>query len=939
MSFEIVTIDPLTYSLHNNGEAVLIRSPQANNKGDIIVPKVIQHEGKQFFVTEIGRKAFSRVNINSLSFEEGSCVRKFCKDCFSQSHIKSLTIPPSLQVLEPGWSSNIDQLNDIQLAPGCTNFSFSNGMLFSADSTLLFLAVRNITNVVVPRIVQEICDCAFENCKKIESFTFDFGTVLRHIGRKSLSSTSIKSIEIPNTTADICYAAFFNSRELTELKFSPYSQLSVIEDSAFQAIGITSIVIPASVLKIGSYAFYYCKDLTSIIFEPDSKLYHIGSEAFRDTSIIDIEFPEGVTYVPHLLFRNCLNLRIVDFMTKNRIFFEAKSFYGAPASINIIIYDKSLIDGTGAPREQITTRNGSDASSNRSNSFTFSPSSSLSPPASSPLQTFGRQSYNSPPQSQPLVSPILDNSIPNSSKSLNASPIIPNGIPSSQSESPSPNLQQVIPQQIPDQQQQQMSEISQTEEQQESTRHKKHRRHGTRSSQSVGDDQSFSSQRRRRSSKQEKSIKSLMEQFQETSPTPLQSGPTVAPTLPLTNSQPIVTPQSSYTLPPPRTQPQPSIPPPINSLPQPSTTNNLPVIPPPEPSTLPVIPLPSIPLPSVPVIPQPVSSNLPVIPPPHNFSIPVIPPLNNTTLPVIPTIPVIPLVPTNVPTIELPKVDIPKVSVDDQLNEMEQIGTGFMTSVFKVSSSDGHIFALKHYRNKSTASESIEKIKSDYEKLGNHPYILPIYDIKLKNGQTLAVMEYVNSNLRKAIESESLSAPQKAVIISEIVGTMKYINRKIGPILSLKPENILIDSKGDVRIAGIGDKYFDDEDDILGKGSNSLLFNSPELLSQEDLTEKADVYSFGMLVYFIVSSIMPKFNLQILMNGKLMGQIKTQLSSTQGIGSFVEPLVERCLNMEPSERPSFEEIAEILKSNNFQIFQGIDQTQPMTIMQTIENLD
>ena len=103
--------------------------------------------------------------------------------------------------------------------------------------------------------------------------------------------------------------------------------------------------------------------------------------------------------------------------------------------------------------------------------------------------------------------------------------------------------------------------------------------------------------------------------------------------------------------------------------------------------------------------------------------------------------------------------------------------------------------------------------------------------------------------------------------------------------------------------------------------------NSPELF-EEDVAEqsdryskKVDVYSFGVILTYIVSDKYPPFSLRNTSTGKL-----PTLPST--IVPWVVELIGRCLQLSPNDRPTFNAIFEVLKSHDFDLFNETKPTKP-----------
>ncbi|KAK8888554.1 hypothetical protein M9Y10_033285 [Tritrichomonas musculus] len=133
----------------------------------------------------------------------------------------------------------------------------------------------------------------------------------------------------------------------------------------------------------------------------------------------------------------------------------------------------------------------------------------------------------------------------------------------------------------------------------------------------------------------------------------------------------------------------------------------------------------------------------------------------------------------------------------------------------------------------------------------------------------------------------------------------------------LKPLNILLSINLHVRITDFGLAKEEDLADSQSKGVGTRRFMAPEIFEENDegstYTSKVDVYSFGITLIIIVTCSCPKFNLK---NSLIV--IIRPLPDT--IVALVRELIVRYLSQSPEERPTFSEILEIMKSNDYDIF-------------------
>ena len=105
----------------------------------------------------------------------------------------------------------------------------------------------------------------------------------------------------------------------------------------------------------------------------------------------------------------------------------------------------------------------------------------------------------------------------------------------------------------------------------------------------------------------------------------------------------------------------------------------------------------------------------------------------------------------------------------------------------------------------------------------------------------------------------------------------------------------------------------------MTQGIGSQKFMVPAILNEEDnYDEKVDVYSFGVDVFFVLSSgQLPKIKLFDIPKGK-----KAEIPPS--FTDFSKNLINDCWNLDPKDRPSFEEIFSLLENNKFKLFELSD---------------
>lgn len=226
----------------------------------------------------------------------------------------------------------------------------------------------------------------------------------------------------------------------------------------------------------------------------------------------------------------------------------------------------------------------------------------------------------------------------------------------------------------------------------------------------------------------------------------------------------------------------------------------------------------------------------------------------------------------------------------------------------------------------------------DIVKICAHPCVYQFYGACVNTEGTdeyvYFVFEYMeNGNLLEYIKGRCLSTQERVHIIYRIAVGMHYLfSRKPVSIIhrDFKPENILVNRYGEVKIAdfGISKQMLNQEQEPPSWGIEPLTYSSigtlrwtaPEILSTRTYGRTCDIYSIGLLIYFIFTGQLPYWNLHN--NGAKIAYAKLNdvrpfLDDLNDLPE-VEQLVRACTERDPMLRPQTpEDIIRILTTWKF----------------------
>jgi len=152
----------------------------------------------------------------------------------------------------------------------------------------------------------------------------------------------------------------------------------------------------------------------------------------------------------------------------------------------------------------------------------------------------------------------------------------------------------------------------------------------------------------------------------------------------------------------------------------------------------------------------------------------------------------------------------------------------------------------------------------------NHPNIATIYEIGETGEHTYIVMEYVEGRSLRELISGSEIKPEKVLDIA-VQTCDALIEAHARGIIhrDIKPENILVTDRGRVKLVDFGLAKTVSRQAVKGGATaaesltesgtvmGTLSYMSPEQLRGEHLDERTDIFSFGIVLYEIVTGNLP----------------------------------------------------------------------------------
>jgi len=257
--------------------------------------------------------------------------------------------------------------------------------------------------------------------------------------------------------------------------------------------------------------------------------------------------------------------------------------------------------------------------------------------------------------------------------------------------------------------------------------------------------------------------------------------------------------------------------------------------------------------------------------------------------------------------------------------KIETVGTGTFGRVWVVQHRESEkFFALKQMRKKDVVRlRQVEHIANEKDILLSvkHPFIVNMYASFQDTGHLYMLLEYVQggelfSHLRRV---GRFSAAVTRFFAAEITVALDYLHSLDIVYRDLKPENLLIDAEGHVKVTDFGfAKYVPDRTWTLC-GTPEYL--APEIIQSKGHGKAVDWWALGILIFEMLAGQPPFYdeNPFALYEKILAGQIQFP----PHFDSHVKDLVRKLLTFDKTRRlGSLKGGGEDIKKHKF--FKGID---------------
>ncbi len=265
----------------------------------------------------------------------------------------------------------------------------------------------------------------------------------------------------------------------------------------------------------------------------------------------------------------------------------------------------------------------------------------------------------------------------------------------------------------------------------------------------------------------------------------------------------------------------------------------------------------------------------------------------------------------------------------DHYRIIEKIGSGGMGDIFLAEDTKlKRQVALKFLPRQMTAdADARERFEREAQAAAslNHPNIVTVYEIGEHEGQVFIAMEYVEGQTLKDMISGSVGAihesplpitphplpiTQVIEIASQIAEGLAAAHAKGIVHRDIKPQNILIDKNGRVRILDFGLAKLKGVSSLTKESSTlgTVHYMSPEQALGKEVDHKIDIWSLGVVLYEMLTGKLPfQGDYEQAVIYSILNEEPVPLPAAPG---YLAALVFKALEKDPGKR--YQQIAEMI---------------------------
>eukprot|EP01114_Cavostelium_apophysatum_P003938 TRINITY_DN1406_c0_g3_i2.p1 TRINITY_DN1406_c0_g3~~TRINITY_DN1406_c0_g3_i2.p1 ORF type:complete len:326 (-),score=113.24 TRINITY_DN1406_c0_g3_i2:180-1157(-) len=275
--------------------------------------------------------------------------------------------------------------------------------------------------------------------------------------------------------------------------------------------------------------------------------------------------------------------------------------------------------------------------------------------------------------------------------------------------------------------------------------------------------------------------------------------------------------------------------------------------------------------------------------------------------------------------------DLPLWHIDyNELQQKEVLGKGFFGEVRKAVWKGTDVAVKVIYRESFGSQNDLSIFTKEISILSRlrHPNVILFLAACNQGVNRCIVTEYMaNGSLYNLIhhnwDTLEKNPMLKYKMICDIAKGMTYLHDVSILHRDLTPKNILLDSNLNCKVSDFGLSILADAGEQVTTSLGCLPYQSPEVFRGDVYSEVADVYSFGCIVYELVTGSEPQKGTPPLKFANMVAYEDFRPEIPEAVLPKYRQLITDCWTAAPSHRPKFKNILSDLQQLELTKFEAL----------------
>lgn len=252
----------------------------------------------------------------------------------------------------------------------------------------------------------------------------------------------------------------------------------------------------------------------------------------------------------------------------------------------------------------------------------------------------------------------------------------------------------------------------------------------------------------------------------------------------------------------------------------------------------------------------------------------------------------------------------PGTVLSERYRVVAKLGHGGMGEIYRADDLVlGEPVALKFLHQGVAASKELLLNELKLARSISHPNVCRLFDVGEVDGRLFLSMEYVDGEDLAALLQRigRVPADRAMILARQLFSGLAAAHAKGVLHCDLKPANVMIDGRGQVRITDFGIARLEAavEDSSIGLAGTPA-YMAPEQLLGQKATAKSDVYSLGLVLYEMATGVHPfaDSSRQRMVEAHLKRHPLPPSTLAPDLDPALERFIQLCLEKEPRDRPA-----------------------------------